>query len=354
MAWPIAALLVVRMLRAPRRERAALPTLAAIVILVTMAVTALSPVFEPVAALWFIAFPLLLATFPDGRFVPRWLVWPVIGYAVLTLLEILSGGWLSEQPWWSWAIAVPQLGLVAAQVFRYRRRSSVAEREAVRWALLGTLLTIAAFGIVAAVDEQIGARRSGGGGTGDAGDRAASARDRDRPVATRLWDVDAAFRLVVAGLIAAPLSGLPVRPRCWSVGRWIPSPAQSPGGPPAWWRSRPIRSSVCLCRSGLGLSIAERADPASAVARLGQRLHSESEAAGVAGAVVRTVVEVAYLDESADGGRGGSRADVRLRGGCGRPDDPRSFPIVYDGEPIATLVVPPRRGGLGLPVAIMR
>jgi hypothetical protein len=66
---------------------------------------------------------------PTGG-VPRWLVWPVIGYAVLTLIEILSGGLLSDQPWWSWAIAAPQLGLVAAQIFRYRRRSSVAEREA--------------------------------------------------------------------------------------------------------------------------------------------------------------------------------------------------------------------------------
>jgi hypothetical protein len=79
--------------------------------------------------LWFVAFPLLLATFPDGG---RAALAGLAGdrVPVLTLIEILNGGLLSDQPWWSWAIAAPQLGLVAAQIFRYRRRSSGAEREA--------------------------------------------------------------------------------------------------------------------------------------------------------------------------------------------------------------------------------
>ncbi|MCA0293418.1 MAG: hypothetical protein LCH82_17835 [Actinobacteria bacterium] len=42
--------------------------------------------------LWAVAFPLLAATFPDGRFVPRWLVVPVAGYAVFGLVDIVTGG----------------------------------------------------------------------------------------------------------------------------------------------------------------------------------------------------------------------------------------------------------------------
>lgn len=45
---------------------------------------------------WFFTFPLLVSVFPDGRFVPRWMVVPVAASFVLAAGEILSDGAWSE------------------------------------------------------------------------------------------------------------------------------------------------------------------------------------------------------------------------------------------------------------------
>jgi len=134
LAGALMVLLIRRAVRAPRGERALVPTIALIVILVTLGASAIAFNLE-LSQLWFVAFPLLVATFPDGRFVPRWIVWPVAAFALAYVVEQVSGHSLSAQSWW-WL--VPSTGglLVGAQVFRYLRRSTTSERESVRWAIL--------------------------------------------------------------------------------------------------------------------------------------------------------------------------------------------------------------------------
>ena len=97
-------------------RRAWLAEAAAAMVLVSFA-------FRPLAPLWFTAFPLLAATFPDGRFVPRWLVAPVLVTVVPTTVELMDPDRWSDQPWWPY-FAFGELLLLLAQLYRYRRRAT--------------------------------------------------------------------------------------------------------------------------------------------------------------------------------------------------------------------------------------
>ncbi|MCB0909916.1 MAG: hypothetical protein KDB63_22700, partial [Nocardioidaceae bacterium] len=112
------------------------------------------------AALWFAAFPLLAGVYPDGVMTPRWL-WPPVGaLAVAVVGDLVTAGAWSESPWWA-LVVNGQLVLLLAQVYRYRRRSSTVERAAVRWVILGTLLTMASFAATQAAYGSIGEGSTG-------------------------------------------------------------------------------------------------------------------------------------------------------------------------------------------------
>jgi hypothetical protein len=86
---------------------------------------------------------LLLALFPNGRFVPRWTRWLVIGFVVIrglvlfiptsTLVSFLLGTWLF------FGVA---LLLVFAQIYRYRRVSSAVQRQQTKWVVLSLTVLI--------------------------------------------------------------------------------------------------------------------------------------------------------------------------------------------------------------------
>ena len=86
---------------------------------------------------------LLIALFPDGRFVPRWSGWLVIGFVVIhvlllfiptnTLVSFLLGTWLF------FGVAVL---LVVAQIYRYRRVSTPLQRQQTKWVVLSLALVI--------------------------------------------------------------------------------------------------------------------------------------------------------------------------------------------------------------------
>ena len=88
-----------------------------------------------------VSLPLFFGLFPNGRMVPR-LYWFVVayfgvGYFVQTTLGLDN----SSNPlgsFWTWTgwLGV-LLGGVAAQIYRYRRVSSQAERQQTRWVLFG-------------------------------------------------------------------------------------------------------------------------------------------------------------------------------------------------------------------------
>ena len=344
LAGALTVLLVVRAVRAPRGERALLPTIALVVILVTMGSSVVAFNLE-LLQLWFVAFPLLLATFPDGRFVPRWIVWPVAVFAVAYVVELVTGHALSTQPWW-WL--VPSSGglLVGAQVYRYLRRSTTRERESVRWAILGVVLSFAAFiALATGSPAPIGE----GGPVPEILANLAVVPILVGPaiglLRPRLWNVDAAFRVVLA-ILASALS--------LAAGFWAATAFAMQSGATAtaagWWGAVAVGAlAYPVIRLALRLATflvyRGRADAATATARLGERLADRPEPAQVADTVVRTVVDALFLDAAEL--RGGGIFDASVGSPIGADvasEGVELFPIVFHGEELAELVVQPRRG----------
>ncbi len=91
-----------------------------------------------VAAVFF-SWALLLVLYPDGRAVPPWAAGGLAIYGLVVVVGAFTG--YGSALWGALLMA----GLVvagAAQVWRYRRRSSSAEREAAQWLLLGFVVTV--------------------------------------------------------------------------------------------------------------------------------------------------------------------------------------------------------------------
>ena len=344
LAGALMVLLIRRAVRAPRGERALVPTIALIVILVTLGASAIAFNLE-LTQLWFVAFPLLVATFPDGRFVPRWIVWPVAAFALAYVVEQVSGHGLSAQSWW-WL--VPSSGglLVGAQVFRYLRRSTTSERESVRWAILGAILSFAAF-IALAIGSPAPIGEGGPvlEGLANLAVVAIIVGPAIGLLRPRLWNVDAAFHIVLATLASAPVL---------AVAYWTAAAAATRLGASAatagWWGALAVGVLAypvirLAARLATLLVYRGRADASTAVARLGERLADRPEPAAVADSVVRTVADALFLDgaEIRGGGIFDASVGVPVEHGDGRASAER-FPIVFHHEELAQLIVPPRRG----------
>ena len=344
LAGVLTVLLVWRAVRAPRGQRALVPTIALIVLLLTLGSSFVVFNLE-LLQLWFVAFPLLLATFPDGRFVPRWIVWPVAVYALVYVVDLLSGHAVTSQSWW-WLVPASQGLMVGAQVYRYVRRSTTRERESVRWAILGVVLCIAAFlalalGSPAPIGEG-GPILEGLAALAIVPILVGPAIGLLRP---RLWNVDTALRIVLATLASAPVL---------AVAFWASTAIAAQSGATAagagWWGALAV-GALAYPVMHLALRLATflvyrgRSDAATATARLGERLADRPEPAEVADSVVRTVVDALFLDGAEL--RGGGIFDARV--GVPIGDDVATegverFPIVFHGEELAELFVPPRRG----------
>ncbi|KRC61732.1 hypothetical protein ASE14_12965 [Agromyces sp. Root81] len=339
-AWSLVVLLVVRSVRAPAGARALIPTAALAVILVSIGSSFLLA-DERLAQLWFVAFPVLLATYPDGRFVPRWIVWPVAVAALWYLAELVSGHRLSAQPWW-WIVPAGELLIVGAQVYRYLRRSTTSERESVRWALLGIVLGVELYLVLAL---------TGGGGVGAGGPVSEGLANLAivplllgpaigllRP---GLWNVDAAFRSVLVATIAVPVL---------ATAYWATTTAAAAIGASAaaggWWGAGVVgvlAYPVLRVSARLATRIVYRGrvDAALAVATLGERLDDRSDQDAVAVVIVRTVVDALFLDGAELHGDGVFAARV---GEVHDAPGVERFPIVFHGEELAVLSVPPRPG----------
>jgi hypothetical protein len=93
-----------------------------------------------VAAVFF-CWATLLVVYPDGRFAPSWAARLLAMYgAVLVAGWVTAGGY--ESGLWGVAIFGGLAAAAAAQVWRYRRRSSAVEREAAQWLLFGFVITV--------------------------------------------------------------------------------------------------------------------------------------------------------------------------------------------------------------------
>lgn len=277
---------------------------------------------------WFFTFPLLVSVFPDGRFVPRWLVVPVAGCLVLATGEIVSGGAWSEHRLWSY-VGAGQMVLLLAQVHRYRRRSTTRERQAVRWVILGTLLTVACFMAIA-----FGYGTIGEGPTGSI----IGAHLATLPLAVCLagavvnppgLDVDRALHTTLLALVVVPLLVGLHAAVVLRLGDAAGAVSVAAGTVPA-------------VRLGRWLAdwLVYRGRPAAgaAVTRMLSRLGGRGEGESVPASILEAATRAIHLD-------GGT-----ITGPWFEPvGDQRGtdFPITYRGEQLAVLSLPPRRGETG-------
>ena len=94
-----------------------------------------------------VTFGTFLYLFPNGRFVPRWTRWLVIGWVIQAGAQyFFPDSWLNN----SWLIGVIFVGLLlsllVAQVYRYRKVSNQLERQQTKWVVYG--MSIAVIGLV--------------------------------------------------------------------------------------------------------------------------------------------------------------------------------------------------------------
>lgn len=275
---------------------------------------------------WFLVYPLLLAIYPDGRFVPRWSAVPALLWLPLTLVYVLTGAGISDQWWWAPVILITWSVLIGCQVFRYRRRASTREREQVRWALLGVLIEVSGFMALQTVTGGIAA-------DGGASEALANLMGWPIPVALAIGiaasgivKVDAILYVVVVVVLGGwTLAGT------FAGGLALTRSAGVEGDPAVWWAASALAIMVlpvlgaARCAAGW-LVHGVRPSPEAAARRLQERLDALSPAEDIADAV-ETEVRAAI----------GSQ-EVRVA----PADETGGFPIGYQSEVLAQLLVSPR------------
>jgi len=111
------------------------------------AVRALPPVWQlPANCIEFfisIAIALFFCIFPDGRFLPRWLM---VVNTFYWFLEIFFPNAPITQSWLVGFLFLPLIAsYVVAQVFRYRRISTPVQRQQTKWVIFGIAITFGGF-----------------------------------------------------------------------------------------------------------------------------------------------------------------------------------------------------------------
>lgn len=358
-------------LRRSRGSRGGAAIVAVCTILLSFGSSALAgfdipaPVMEAVQSVWFVAFPLLAGTFPDGRFVPRWSAWIVAAYAAVMTADTLGGGAIRAQAWWI-VIAASQLACLGWAVHRYRVSATTIERESVRWVVLGTLVTVCCFQLIQIADGHIG---------GPEPSSTAKALLAGLPLSVglvigsvwpRLINIDVAFRWFIAVVGAATLTAV----ASWGIIVLLGADigvlsvvVAAIVAPPALWFA---------LRMADGIVYRGRPDPADAARRLATALDEASGPHAVAETIARTAAnavsspravlvsvnplfeatafaspsrisaaspEDARTTDTAEGVAGAARPDAATVAPSGEP-----FPIDFRGERLAMLHVSPRAG----------
>ncbi|MPV88343.1 hypothetical protein GB882_06650 [Georgenia ruanii] len=325
----VCAVLAVALVVGLRRGRVPVLTGAATVLLLLgTAGTALEVGPATVAAApWFAAYPVLMATYPDGSFVPRWSGAPAGLWAGLTVWFVATGSRVADEPWWVWLVFLTLFPTLGFQVYRYRRRLSTAERERVRWVVLGGIAEFAGFAVVFAV-------------FGDPGDgdplalAAANIAVLPIPVALvlglltpRALDVDSLLRstvtVVVAGVVLAIVFGVALP----AMGGW-PAAAVLAGST--------IPVALGARRTAHWLVHGRLVSPTHAARDLQARLDQITPVDDVAGVIV---------DQVRDSIRAVA-VHLTDRGEVVASAEP--FPVTWHGAQIATLWVAPRRSETAL------
>jgi len=333
--WTLAFALAVGAVR--RRERLpALPAAAAIVLLLGTAAAVIPQLSLVSGAAWWFALPVLLGTYPDGRFVPRWIAVPVAAYLVWAVAFVATAGAVAQD--WGGLVGFSSLILLAAPVYRYLRRATTEERESVRWAILSVIVGVGLFALLAVVE---------GGTVAEHGPVSVAAANVIGVVIPsgfalgllrpRLLDVDVLLAFVVTALVAVSVLGAAASLTWWLTSLVLPEGAFA--------LSLIVVGAAATPTVLAGRRVADRLvfrgrrDEDAAVSALDARLAATADSAGAPAAVLESVVESLRLSGAELVG------DIHLA--CARgtlAGAVESFPISYQGELLAQMRVGPRAG----------
>jgi hypothetical protein len=287
--------------------------------------------------------------FPDGRFVPRWMKWAAGGVLVLPGIWLgLSYGWVSWELWFTTLIALLVLA-VASQIYRYLRVSGPAERLQTKWFVAAVAfgpvwMLVGLFGLAPGLTEPqanlvglhlqfawllflplgvgIGVLRRGLWGAD--------------PILNRAL-VYAGLTLLVLTLYGAIVFGLGA---AFGAGGSVPLAVIATGVIAILFN--PLRQR--LQRAANRLMYGERDDPATALARLGQRLETAIAPQATLTTIAETVAQTLKIPYVAIAL---TTEDQHLRTVAYPPAlvPPAclvSFPLTYQSELLGQLLVAPR------------
>jgi signal transduction histidine kinase len=286
---------------------------------------------------WLVGFPAVLATYPDGRFVPRWTRWVLAATAVVALGDAAGQGSLligQAAPLFLPTVAILFL---ACQVHRYRRRSTIDERTRVRWPILFAGWALVGFtALVLLSGEPIGT------GTGWSAAMAAClgllipAGLVIGLVRPQLADVDRLLRASVLWLTLAMVS----------IGAYLGTRLIATAG---GWQSvaEPAAAAAVVAalgaRRAAGLLAdrfvgAAKPDPVRTLTILGQRFEQSLDGHELAGSIARTIADALLLPDVEVTIVGVETASV-ARDPVARSE---TFDVVHQGEHVGFIRAGPR------------
>jgi hypothetical protein len=94
-----------------------------------------------------VAFGTFFYLFPNGRFVPRWIRWLVVGWVLYSGVDYFFPNSSLINSWLYYTLLFVGLlvSLLVAQVYRYRQVSSQVERQQTKWVVFGMSITVIGF-----------------------------------------------------------------------------------------------------------------------------------------------------------------------------------------------------------------
>jgi hypothetical protein len=84
----------------------------------------------------------LFYLFPNGRFVPRWTRWLIVGWVVWWGVDSFLGNSPLDNLLFTFLLPCLFVSVLVAQVYRYRRVSSQVERQQIKWVVFGVSIFV--------------------------------------------------------------------------------------------------------------------------------------------------------------------------------------------------------------------
>lgn len=290
--------------------------------------------------------------FPNGRLVPVWSGWLILGWVAAAALA-LAFPWDAYPPAAGALLAVLMLllvaSLVASQVWRYRRVSTPVERQQTKWVLVALVVQVAALIVVIALPPGTIAGLSGPGDVAVVLGSALISTALSVSIAFamlryRLFDVDlvigraavwVALTVFVAFSYAVVVGVVGL---AWPEGTPIALPVAATAVVAVG--TEPVRRLVqrAVNRRLYGL----RDEPALVLERLGEELATSIELQDTLDRIAQTVARALRLPRVDVETITGARAVAATDGAVA--DLPAHYALEADGDAVGTVRVSPRRG----------